>query len=53
MENRSGGVVSHALAETADRLSPYVEDVSAGSLDSLSDADLLAEVRECEALVGG
>lgn len=46
----SGGVASVPLTAAANGLLSYVEAVSAGSLGSQSDADLLAEVREAEAL---
>jgi hypothetical protein len=50
MADMNGGAVSGGLTEAANGLSFYLGDVSAGVLSSLSDGDLLAELRECEAL---
>lgn len=46
----NGGAVSQGLIEAAKGLSSYLDEITAGVLSSLPDVDLLAELRDCEAL---
>lgn len=50
MDKLTDGVASAALADVAGELSSYLGDVSAGLLGKLTDADVLAELREFEVL---
>jgi hypothetical protein len=50
MDKLIDGVASAALADVAGELSSYLGDVSAGLLGKLTDADVLAELREFEVL---
>lgn len=50
MDTLTDGMTSAALADVAGGLSSYLGDVSAGLLGKLTDADVLAELREFEAL---
>ncbi len=50
MDKLTDGTASAALADVAGELSSYLRDVSAGLFGKLTDADVLAELREFEAL---
>jgi hypothetical protein len=50
METLTDGEVSAALADVVGELSSYLDDVSAGLLGKLSDADVLAELQWFEML---
>lgn len=50
MDQLTDGVASASLADVVGELSSYLGDVSVGLLGKLTDADVLAELREFEAL---
>jgi Domain of unknown function (DUF222)/HNH endonuclease len=50
VDNLTDGVVSAPLTDVVSELSCYLGDVSAGLFGKLGDADVLAELREFEAL---